>query len=149
MHIAALAAHRPIHQAGSPDVTIAPMTPAAEPAPAASQAHGTVYAGVALGVVAPAVTAAFLVGGVGPVRASIASAGPAGDGLLLTLEVGNDGSREGRAACRVRDPAYLRNPPAETYVRTSPIPARGSRAVEQRVTALGSATRLLAVDCSR
>jgi hypothetical protein len=138
---------------GAPIPLSASLCAACNPAglaqPAASQAHGTVYAGVALAVVALALAAAFLVGGVGPFRASIASVVPADGGLLVTLEVRNDGSREGQATCRVWDPTYLKNPPIETFVRTPPVPAGGTRTVEQQVTALGAEVRQFAVDCSR
>jgi hypothetical protein len=117
--------------------------------PAASQAHGTVFLGIALAVVGMAVAATLLVGGVGPFQARVSSAAPAGDGLLLHLEVANDGSRDGRATCRVWDPTYLGSPPVETFVRTPDIPAGQALAFEQQVTGLGAAARPLAIDCSR
>ncbi len=117
--------------------------------PAASQAHGTVFLGIALAVVAMAVALTVLVGGVGPFRATLRNAVPAGDGLLLTLAVENLGSREGRASCRVWDPTYPGNPPVETYVRTPEVPAGDGLVFEQRVSGLGATGRSLAVDCSR
>ena len=100
-------------------------------------------------MIALAVAATFLVGGVGPFRANLAGATPDGDGLVLTLAVQNDGSRAGQATCRVWDPTYLGNPPVETYVRTPEIPAGQKLVFEQRVTGLGAAERPLAVDCAR
>ena len=91
--------------------------------PAASQAHGTVFLGIAVAVVGMAVAATFLVGGVGPFRATLDRAAPDGDGLVLTLAIQNSGSRGGRATCRVWDPTYLGNPPVETYVTTPEIGA--------------------------
>lgn len=117
--------------------------------PAASQAHGTVFLGIALAVVAMAVVASFLVGGVGPFTAAVRGVVPDGGGLVLSLEVENGGSRAGTATCRVWDPTYLGNPPVETFVRSPEIAAGQSLAFDQRVTALGTAERPLAVSCTR
>lgn len=117
--------------------------------PAASQAHGTVLGGIALAVVAMLVGATFLIGGVGPFTGQLTSAAPAGGGLLLTLVVTNAGRRDGPATCRVWDPAYLGNPPIETYVRTPPIPAGQTLTFEQHVADLGTEMRAFVVDCSR
>jgi hypothetical protein len=123
--------------------------PAGLEQPAASQAHGTVFLGIGLAVVAMAIALTVLVGGVGPFRATLRSVVPEGDGLLLTVAVENIGSRAGRASCRVWDPTYPGNPPVETYVRTPEVPAGDGLVFEQRVTGLGAAERSLAVDCSR
>lgn len=117
--------------------------------PAASQAHGTVLVGIVVAVVAMAVALTVLVGGVGPFRARLQAVVPDGDGLRLTVAVDNQGSRTGHASCRVWDPTYPGNPPLETYVRTPEIPAGAGLSFDQRVTALGSVVRPLAVDCSR
>jgi hypothetical protein len=117
--------------------------------PAASQAHGTVFLGIALAVVAMAAVATFLVGGVGPFTATVRDVVPDGGGLVLRLQVENGGSRAGNATCRVWDPTYLGNPPIETFVRSPEIAAGESLAFEQRVTALGAEARPLAAACSR
>lgn len=117
--------------------------------PAASQAHGTVYLGIALAVVGLGLAATFLLGGVGPFTARIAAAAPAPGGLALTLVVSNEGSRDGQASCRVWDPTYLGTPAVETFVRTPPIPAGQSITFQQVVADLGTAVRPLSADCSR
>ena len=123
--------------------------PAGLKQPAASQAHGTVFLGIALAVVAMAVVASFLVGGVGPFTAAVRNVVPDGGGLVLSLEVENGGSRAGTATCRVWDPTYLGNPPVETFVRSPEVAAGQSLAFDQRVTGLGPEERPLAVTCSR
>ncbi len=117
--------------------------------PAASQAHGTVFLGIAVVVIAMAVAATMLVGGVGPFSAKLAAIDPAGGGLLLTLEVTNAGSRAGAATCRVWDPAYVGNPPVETFIRSPEIDAGQALVFEQQVAGLGTAARAFAVECSR
>lgn len=149
-------AAEPVHaciRCGAPialaDALCAACNPAGLSQPAASQAHGTVYLGIIVGVVAMAAAATFLLGGVGPFRASITGVAADAAGLTLTLSVDNDGSRDGAASCRVWDPAYLGTPPQETFLKTSPVPAHGSLVVVQHVAALGTDRRPLAVDCSR
>lgn len=117
--------------------------------PAASQAHGTVFLGIGIAIVALALLATFLVGGVGPFGATLQGAAPDGDGLVLTVAVRNEGSRAGRATCRVWDPTYLGNPPVETYIQSPEVPAGQALVFDQRVTGLGAAERPLAVDCAR
>ena len=131
------------------DALCAACNPGGLEQPAASQVHGTVFAGIALAVVAMLVGATFLIGGVGPFTGQLAAASPVDGGLVLTLGVANAGRRDGPATCRVWDPAYLGNPPIETYVRTPPIPAGETLTFEQRVANLGTETRAFAVDCSR
>ena len=123
--------------------------PAGLKQPAASQAHGTVFLGIALAVIGMALVATFLVGGVGPFRAAVLGATPDGTGLVLRLEVTNGGSRAGTATCRVWDPTYLGNPPVETFVRSPEIAPGEALTFEQRVTALGTAERPLAASCTR
>ena len=131
------------------DALCAACNPGGLEQPAASQAHGTVFGGIALAVVAMLVVATFLVGGVGPFTGQLAAATPVDGGLLLSLKVTNSGRRDGPATCRVWDPSYLGNPPVETFVRTPSIPAGETLAFQQRVVDLGTAARSFAVDCSR
>ncbi len=131
------------------DALCGTCNPAGLRQPAASQAHGTVFLGIALAVVALGVALTVFVGGVGPFRATLRQAVPDGDGLVITVAVENLGSRTGRASCRVWDPTYPGNPPVETYVRTPEVPAGDGLVFEQRVTGLGPTGRSLAVDCSR
>lgn len=117
--------------------------------PAASQAHGTVYLGIALAVVGLGAAATVLLGGVGPFTARVQAAVPAPGGLALTLVVANDGSRDGQASCRIWDPTYLGTPAVETFIRTPSIPAGQSLTFQQVVADLGTTIRPLAADCSR
>jgi hypothetical protein len=131
------------------DALCAACNPGGLEQPAASQVHGTVFAGIGLAVVAMLVGATILVGGVGPFTGQLAAASPVDGGLVLTLKVTNAGGRDGQATCRVWDPAYLGDPPVETYVRTPSIPAGKTLAFQQRVADLGTEARAFAVDCSR
>jgi hypothetical protein len=117
--------------------------------PSASQAHGTVFVGIAGAVVALAVVASFFVGGVGPFSVAVRGVTADGSGLLVRLEVTNNGSRAGHATCRLWDPTRLGNPPVETFIRSPEIGAGQTVAFEQHVTRLGQTERPLAATCSR
>ncbi len=127
----------------------ASCNPAGLKQPAASQAHGTVYAGIAAAVVAMGLAALLLLGGVGPFSAAVPAAVPVDGGLRLTLVVTNSGSRSGHASCRVWDPTYLGNPPVETFVTTPEVGPGATVTFDETVAGLGTATRPLTVDCSR
>jgi hypothetical protein len=132
-----------------PDALCAACNPGGLEQPAASQAHGTVFAGIVLAVVAMLVGATLLLGGVGPFTGRLTATSPVEGGLVLALAVTNAGRRDGPATCRVWDPAYFGSPPIETYIRTPPISAGGTLSFEQRVADLGTEMRAFAVDCSR
>lgn len=123
--------------------------PAGLKQPAASQAHGTIFLGIGIAVIGMTVAATFLVGGVGPFRAAVLGSAADGSGLVVRLEVTNDGSRAGTATCRVWDPTIPGNPPVETFVRTPEIASGATVVFEQRVNALGAEERPLAAACTR
>jgi hypothetical protein len=127
----------------------AACNPAGLKQPAASQAHGTVFLGIALAVAGLAVAATFLVGGVGPFSAAIRAVVPDGEGLVLAVAVENGGSRSGRASCRVWDPTYMGSPPVETFIQSPAVGPGEELVFQQRVTGLGAAVRPLAISCTR
>ena len=123
--------------------------PAGLEQPAASQAHGTVFGGIALAVAAMVVAGFVFLGGVGPFSAMVAAAAPSDAGLRLTLSVENQGTRDGAATCRVWDPSWFGTPARETFVRTPTIAAGTSITFDQVVHALGTRAGSFAVECTR
>lgn len=69
--------------------------------PATSQVHGTVFVAVLLAVVLLAVAGRVALSGIGPFSASVVEVQPSTRGLLVTLEVRNDGTRAGNANCQL------------------------------------------------
>ena len=72
---------------------------------AASQVHGTVFAVVAIAIVLLLVVARLSIAGSGPFPASLSAVTPTGDGLAVTLTVGNEGTDAGQTTCRLVDQA--------------------------------------------
>lgn len=116
-------------------------------APAASQAHGTVFVGIAVAVVIMAVVARMLTADIGPFRSSVlaVSADPAG--LRVTVSIHNDGSAAGATTCRIGDPT-IRGIGPETVFVTSPVVEPGeTRNFEVVVAGLGTSPKPISVDC--
>jgi hypothetical protein len=113
--------------------------------PASSQAHGTVFLGIALAVVGLALAGRLALQGVGPFSATVSSVSAADGGLSVTLRVRNDGSRAGATTCRITDAA---GPGTRAgFVATPNVDPGEIVTVTATVTELGTAPRLLAADC--
>lgn len=70
--------------------------------PSATQYHGTVVVAIVAAVAALAVAASLSTRGVGPYRSEVTTVAPANPtGYAITFTVHNEGSRAGRATCRI------------------------------------------------
>jgi len=116
--------------------------------PAASQVHGTVFLGIAIGIVLLAVFARFLLSGIGPFQAAVSAVAPTTAGLNITLTVTNDGSRAGSSTCRIHNGAALMNDDA-AYFLSPQIEPGATVTFTRETSALGTAAIAgLAVECS-
>ena len=113
----------------------------------ASQVHGLALIGIVTAIVLMAVVGRWALTGVGPFDASIATVLPDEQGLTLTLNVRNVGSRTGQTTCRVTDPAD-RSGGVGAFMLSPQIDPGETVTFSQRVTELGSSARQLAVECS-
>lgn len=114
---------------------------------ASSQVHGTVFVAVALGIVALALLARFAVAGIGPFTASVAGMTNDGNGLLVQLQVTNNGSAAGTTTCRISDPT-LQGSGKPVFVLSPRIAPKSTVTFEQRLAGFDGPARPLAVDCS-
>lgn len=91
------------------DVDAALSRPAA---PSPTQSHGTMFFAVVCGFVLLAVLLKLSIRGIGPFEVALVETRPAGDTLLVTLDITNTGERAGRANCRIplRDAAGIAQP---------------------------------------
>jgi hypothetical protein len=116
-------------------------------APAASQAHGTVFVGIVAAVVIMAVVARLSIAGVGPFRSHVTGVAPDPAGLKVTVSVTNAGSAAGSTTCRIDDPSLGGIGPEAVFVE-SPRVEPGSTAVFDVVVAsLGTVPKPLTADC--
>jgi hypothetical protein len=95
--------------------------------PAATQMHGTVAVAIIGAVAGMALVAGALVGGVGPFAGSVQTVGPLAEAeVVVTVEVVNEGTREGRARCELTAMDDVGNPVARTVALSPPIPGGGA-----------------------
>jgi hypothetical protein len=114
--------------------------------PSTSQAHGTVFVGIVLAVIALALAGRFALAGIGPFEVEIAHVRANGDGLAVTLAVRNDGTNAGTTRCRITDPSRSGSGPAAFVL--SPVIGPGDRIeFDAAVTQFGDTPRQLAANC--
>lgn len=114
--------------------------------PAASQAHGTVFLAIVLGVIALAVAGRVALSGIGPFEARVMSVEQAGAGLTVTIDVHNQGTKGGPTTCRITDPANRGVGPA-AIVQSPPVAPGQSRSFKATIPQFGASPRLLAITC--
>ena len=115
--------------------------------PSASQAHGIAVVGIVVFVVFLAVVAKVSLAGLGPFTGAVTDVVSAGDGLMVTIEVSNAGTRAGATNCVLTD---SRGALAGQVVRvqTPSVPARGTTTFEREVSGLGNEPIQLNVQCT-
>ena len=114
---------------------------------ASSQVHGTVFVAVTIGIIALALAARFAVAGIGPFSATVAGMTASADGLLVQLQVTNNGTAAGTTTCRISDPT-LQGSGKPVFVLSPRIAPKSTVTFEQALTGFSGPARPLAVDCS-
>jgi hypothetical protein len=116
--------------------------------PASSQAHGTVFIGIAVAVFALAILGRLALAGVGPFDGKVEAVVPAQSGLVVVLAVTNHGSREGSTTCRVFDATDPGIGPDAAYLQSPQIAAGATVSFSKLVTSLGATVKPLATECT-
>ena len=99
-------------------------------APSATQLHGTIAAGVGIGLLLVALLARFMLAGVGPFGASIAGQSMRADGGVdVVVTVTNQGSKAAPATCHVQRAGFAR---PDDYVFLTPSVGAGATATFSR-----------------
>ncbi|MDH4333786.1 MAG: hypothetical protein OEW24_00735 [Chloroflexota bacterium] len=117
--------------------------------PSATQYHGTIVVAIVTGVVLLAVWASLAMSGIGPYEAMVLSvAADAPDGVIVSVQVSNNGTRPGRAKC-----ALEAQNAAGIAIRirsaVSPqVPAGGSVTFDDRIAGLTEQPARVTVVCS-
>jgi hypothetical protein len=116
-------------------------------APAASQAHGTVFVGIVIAVFIMAVVGRVLIADVGPFSSSVARVVPDPAGLLLTVSVTNEGTSAGTTTCRIDDPTRGGIGPDAMFVESPRVEAGQTITFDVVVPEFGTVPRELLADC--
>jgi hypothetical protein len=116
-------------------------------APAASQAHGTVFVGIAIAVVVMAVVARFLIADMGPFTSSVAGVTADPAGLVVAVTITNEGTTAGATTCRIDDPSLGGIGPEATFIESPQVPGGATITFDVLVTTFGTEPRTLIADC--
>ncbi|MDQ2853342.1 MAG: DUF4307 domain-containing protein [Chloroflexota bacterium] len=132
-----------------PDETICQVCNRAGMAtPSATQYHGTIVVAIVAGVAIMAVAASLALRGIGPFRgAALGWDRDPPDGVVVQIQVTNEGDRAGRAKCQLtaRDSAQQ---VLRTRSAVSPqVPARSTITFDERIPGLPLAPASVAVSC--
>jgi hypothetical protein len=114
--------------------------------PSATQVHGIAALGIVVFIVFLAVAARAAIAGTGPFAGTVLAVAPATDGLAVTLEVTNGGTKAGATTCQITPVSGFVGKPGD-LVQTPPIPAHGSLTFTATVTQLGTKVVGLLADC--
>jgi hypothetical protein len=116
-------------------------------APAASQAHATVFLGIGVAVVIMAVVARMLIANVGPFRSTVVGVASDPAGLRVSVAVTNAGSAAGTTTCRIDDPAIGGISPQAMFVESPRVPGGGTVTFDVVVGNLGTVPRPVLAVC--
>lgn len=116
-------------------------------APAASQAHGTVFVGIVVAVLIMAVVARLSMSGVGPFRSEVTNVVADPAGLRVTVGVTNSGTAAGSTTCRIDDPSLGGIGPEAAFVESPRVEPGSTVVFDVVVASLGREPRPLAADC--
>ena len=114
--------------------------------PAASQAHGIAFVGIAIMVVVLAVVGKVALSGIGPFTGSVAAVIGDPPNLTVTLTVTNEGTNGGSVTCRVFPTGDAGIGPDSAFLLSPTIGPKATVSFSRQVTTLN--TRNLSVDCS-
>jgi predicted nucleic acid-binding Zn ribbon protein len=117
--------------------------------PSATQYHGTIVVAIVAGVVIMAIAASFALRGIGPFHGEALRWGnDPPDAVVVELEVTNEGTREGRAKCRLtaRDASNLVLRIRATI--SPPVRGGGSVTFTERIPGLAQAPASITVTCA-
>jgi predicted nucleic acid-binding Zn ribbon protein len=116
--------------------------------PASSQAHGTVFIGIAVAIFALAILGRYALAGVGPFTGTVTGVKAGSPNLIVTLSVTNHGTREGATTCRVFLAGDSGIGPDAAFVLSPQIPPGSTVSFAKPVTTLGSTVKALDTECT-
>ena len=116
-------------------------------APAASQAHGTVFVGIVAAVLIMAAVARLSISGIGPFRSEVMNVVADPAGLMVTVSVTNSGTAPGSTTCRIDDPSLGGIGPEAAFVESPRVEPGTTVVFDVVVASLGREPKTLNADC--
>ncbi len=116
-------------------------------APAASQAHGTVFVGIVAAVLIMAAVARLSISGIGPFRSEVTNVVADPAGLKVTVSVTNSGTAPGSTTCRIDDPSLGGIGPEAAFVESPRVEPGSTVVFDVVVASLGREPKTLNADC--
>ena len=116
-------------------------------APAASQAHGTVFVGIVAAVLIMAAVARLSISGIGPFRSEVMNVVADPAGLRVTVSVTNGGTAPGSTTCRIDDPSLGGIGPEAAFVESPRVEPGTTVVFDVVVASLGREPKTLNADC--
>lgn len=116
-------------------------------APAASQAHGTVFVGIVVAVLIMAAVARLSISGIGPFRSEVTNVVADPAGLKVTVSVTNSGTAPGSTTCRIDDPSLGGIGPEAAFVESPRVEPGSTVVFDVVVASLGREPTTLNADC--
>jgi hypothetical protein len=132
-----------------PDETICEVCNRAGMAtPSATQYHGTIVVAIVAGVVLMALAASLAVRGIGPFRGEALGWSPdPPDGLVVQVQVSNQGTRSGRAKCELSALDASGRILREVSSLSPAVSGGGSVTFEERMPGVPEAPKSISVAC--
>lgn len=116
--------------------------------PSATQMHGTVAVAIIGAVVGMGIVAGLLVGGAGPYVGEVLAVAPVAEAaVVVTVEVANEGTREGRARCELTAVDALGTPVARTVALSPAVPPGESVPFDAQIPGLSADPSRVEVRC--
>ena len=115
--------------------------------PSASQVHGTVVLGIVAFVAFLAIVGRFAVSGIGPFEARLVDAVRSGDGLAVSIEITNTGTKPGATSCVLSDRAHPYDGPT-VRVQAPVVDGGGQLTFRREVAEFGAVPLVLDVACA-
>src|SRR5881396_1183180 len=116
--------------------------------PSASQYHGTIVVAIVLGVALMAVGASLAMRGIGPYQSRVLAFHTAGQGrAAVTVTLTNEGSREGRASCKLTARDDAGRPLAVTTAVSPQVQSHGSATFDAEILGVEGAPASISVSC--
>jgi predicted nucleic acid-binding Zn ribbon protein len=116
--------------------------------PSATQYHGTIVVAIVLGVALMAVGASLAMRGIGPYQSRVVAFHTVGQGqVAVSVALTNEGSRAGRASCKLTAQDDAGRPLAVTTAVSPQVESHGSATFPAVILGVEGAPAMVSVSC--